>query len=259
MPAGEPRACAGDVQRADRADRAASASASSTRPASTRRTAPARRAARGLGMDKSLPILAELRETFGVPVLTDVHAPEQCAPVAEAVDVLQIPAFLCRQTDLLRRRRQDRPRDQRQEGPVPGALGHEERRRQVPRRRQRQRPAVRARRQLRLQHAGQRHARAADPGRHRLSGGVRRDAFGAAAGRAGHDRAAASANSCRCWRAPPSRSASPPSSWRRTRTPTRRRPTAPTWCRSSTCRRVLETLLAFDKIAKSRPIENIAP
>ena len=56
-------------------------------------------------MDKSLPILAELRETFGVPVLTDVHAPEQCAPVAEAVDVLQIPAFLCRQTDLLRRRR----------------------------------------------------------------------------------------------------------------------------------------------------------
>src|SRR5262249_45441202 len=43
----------------------------------------------------------ELRETFGVPMLTDVHAPEQCAPVAEAVDVLQIPAFLCRQTDLV--------------------------------------------------------------------------------------------------------------------------------------------------------------
>jgi 2-dehydro-3-deoxyphosphooctonate aldolase (KDO 8-P synthase) len=58
-------------------------------------------AARGLGMDKSLPILAELRATFDVPVLTDVHAPEQCAPVAEAVDVLQIPAFLCRQTDLV--------------------------------------------------------------------------------------------------------------------------------------------------------------
>ena len=58
-------------------------------------------AARGLGMEKSLPILAELRETFGVAVLTDVHAPEQCAPVAEVVDVLQIPAFLCRQTDLV--------------------------------------------------------------------------------------------------------------------------------------------------------------
>ena len=57
--------------------------------------------ARGLGMEKGLPIMAELRERFGVPVLTDVHAPEQCAPVAEAVDVLQIPAFLCRQTDLL--------------------------------------------------------------------------------------------------------------------------------------------------------------
>jgi 2-dehydro-3-deoxyphosphooctonate aldolase (KDO 8-P synthase) len=52
-------------------------------------------------MEKSLPIMAELREKFGCPVLTDVHEPGQCAPVAEAVDVLQIPAFLCRQTDLL--------------------------------------------------------------------------------------------------------------------------------------------------------------
>jgi 2-dehydro-3-deoxyphosphooctonate aldolase (KDO 8-P synthase) len=59
------------------------------------------KSARGLGMAKSLPILAELRESFGCPVLTDVHEPNQCAPVAEAVDVLQIPAFLCRQTDLL--------------------------------------------------------------------------------------------------------------------------------------------------------------
>jgi 2-dehydro-3-deoxyphosphooctonate aldolase (KDO 8-P synthase) len=56
---------------------------------------------RGMGMAKGLPILAELRESFGCPVLTDVHKPDQCAPVAEAVDVLQIPAFLCRQTDLL--------------------------------------------------------------------------------------------------------------------------------------------------------------
>jgi len=58
-------------------------------------------AARGLGLKDSLPILAEVRERWGCAVLTDVHAPEQCAPVAEAVDVLQIPAFLCRQTDLL--------------------------------------------------------------------------------------------------------------------------------------------------------------
>ena len=56
---------------------------------------------RGLGLAESLPILAEVREMRGCPVLTDVHAPEQCAPVAEVVDVLQIPAFLCRQTDLL--------------------------------------------------------------------------------------------------------------------------------------------------------------
>ncbi len=56
---------------------------------------------RGLGMAASLPILAEVRETYGCPVLTDVHAPGHCASVAEAVDVLQIPAFLCRQTDLL--------------------------------------------------------------------------------------------------------------------------------------------------------------
>jgi 2-dehydro-3-deoxyphosphooctonate aldolase (KDO 8-P synthase) len=58
-------------------------------------------AERGIGLEASLPILAEVRETYGCPVLTDVHAPEQCARVAEAVDVLQIPAFLCRQTDLL--------------------------------------------------------------------------------------------------------------------------------------------------------------
>jgi 2-dehydro-3-deoxyphosphooctonate aldolase (KDO 8-P synthase) len=57
--------------------------------------------ARGLGIEQSLPIMADIRERFGIPVLTDVHAPEQCAPVAEVVDVLQIPAFLCRQTDLL--------------------------------------------------------------------------------------------------------------------------------------------------------------
>jgi 2-dehydro-3-deoxyphosphooctonate aldolase (KDO 8-P synthase) len=58
-------------------------------------------AKRGIGLDAALEIFSEIRTRFGVPVLTDVHLPEQCAPVAEAVDVLQIPAFLCRQTDLL--------------------------------------------------------------------------------------------------------------------------------------------------------------
>ena len=57
--------------------------------------------ARGLGMEAGLEILGRIREEFGVPVLTDVHAPGHCAPAAEVCDVLQIPAFLCRQTDLL--------------------------------------------------------------------------------------------------------------------------------------------------------------
>jgi 2-dehydro-3-deoxyphosphooctonate aldolase (KDO 8-P synthase) len=57
--------------------------------------------ARGMGLDQALPIFAEIRDTLGIPVLTDVHEIEQCARVASAVDVLQIPAFLCRQTDLL--------------------------------------------------------------------------------------------------------------------------------------------------------------
>src|ERR1051325_2203151 len=58
-------------------------------------------AARGIGLEAALPIFAEIRESLKLPVLTDVHEPGQCAPVAQVVDVLQIPAFLCRQTDLL--------------------------------------------------------------------------------------------------------------------------------------------------------------
>src|SRR5437763_11279626 len=57
--------------------------------------------ARGIGLSAALPIFAEIRETLKIPVLTDVHEPAQCAAVAQAVDALQIPAFLCRQTDLL--------------------------------------------------------------------------------------------------------------------------------------------------------------
>lgn len=57
--------------------------------------------ARGIGLEEALPIFAEIRETFGLPVLTDVHEPVQCALLTNTVDVLQIPAFLCRQTDLL--------------------------------------------------------------------------------------------------------------------------------------------------------------
>ncbi|CAM5214789.1 2-dehydro-3-deoxyphosphooctonate aldolase OS=Bosea thiooxidans OX=53254 GN=kdsA PE=3 SV=1 [Bosea thiooxidans] len=57
--------------------------------------------ARGMGLQAALPVFAEIRQRTGLPVLTDVHDAAQCAPVAEVVDVLQIPAFLCRQTDLL--------------------------------------------------------------------------------------------------------------------------------------------------------------
>ena len=56
--------------------------------------------ARGLGLEQALPVFAEIRDSLGLPVVTDVHEREQCAIVAEAVDVLQIPAFLCRPTDL---------------------------------------------------------------------------------------------------------------------------------------------------------------
>ncbi|PTT71468.1 3-deoxy-8-phosphooctulonate synthase, partial [Pseudomonas sp. HMWF010] len=58
-------------------------------------------AQRGIGLHDSLPIFQEIREVTGLPTLTDVHEISHCAPVAEAVDVIQIPAFLCRQTDLL--------------------------------------------------------------------------------------------------------------------------------------------------------------
>lgn len=56
---------------------------------------------RGLGLDRALAVFSEIKDTLGIPVLTDVHDAHQCQPVAEVVDVLQIPAFLCRQTDLL--------------------------------------------------------------------------------------------------------------------------------------------------------------
>ena len=60
-----------------------------------------RQGPRGIGLDAALPIFAEIREQVGLPTITDVHDVEQCALVAQVVDVLQIPAFLCRQTDLL--------------------------------------------------------------------------------------------------------------------------------------------------------------
>ncbi len=58
-------------------------------------------AKRGIGIEASIPIFAQIKEEIGCPILTDVHSPEQCNIIAKVVDILQIPAFLCRQTDLL--------------------------------------------------------------------------------------------------------------------------------------------------------------
>ena len=78
-----------------------SASASSTRHPLIKPTAPSAATARGVGLDGALAVFEEIRASFGLPVLTDVHESGQYAEVAAVVDVLQIPAFLCRQTDLL--------------------------------------------------------------------------------------------------------------------------------------------------------------
>ena len=121
--------------------------------------------ARGIGLHKALPIFTEVKERFGLPVLTDVHEIEQCAPVAEIVDVLQIPAFLCRQTDLLvaaaRTGRAVNVKKGQFLAPWDmanvAAQGHGGR--------QPERPRHRARRELRLQHPRLGHARSADHGR----------------------------------------------------------------------------------------------
>ena len=79
---------------------------------------------RGPGLKEGTAILGRLARDTGLPVLTDVHEPAHCDVAAEAVDVLQIPAFLCRQTDLLVAAGQDGPRGEHQEGPVCGPVGH---------------------------------------------------------------------------------------------------------------------------------------
>ena len=200
-------------------------SASSTKPRSTRRTAPAPAARAGIGLDGALSIFAELREKLGVPVLTDVHEPEQCSRVAEVVDVLQIPAFLCRQTDLLIAAAKTGRVVNVKKGQFLAPWDMAQCGRQDHRRRQCQCAGHRARRVVRLQHAGLRHARAAGTGQDRRAGDLRCDPFGAAAGRAGHVVGRRARISSRCWRARRSRSASPACSSRPIRIPTRRRPT----------------------------------
>ena len=118
------------------------------------------KSARGVGLDKALAIFADLRDKLGVPVLTDVHEPDQCAAVAEVVDISADPGVSLPADRPVGRRRQDRPRRQREEGPIPCAVGHGQCGGEDHRRRQSERAGDRARRLLRLQHARVRHARA---------------------------------------------------------------------------------------------------
>ena len=108
---------------------------------------------RGPGLEAGLRTLEEVRRRFDLPVLSDVHLAEQCAPAAQALDALQIPAFLCRQTDLVVAAARDRQTAQHQEGAVPRAGGHGPGLRQGPRRRQRPAAADRARDGVRLSSA----------------------------------------------------------------------------------------------------------
>ena len=134
--------------------------------------------ARGLGLSDSLAIFAEIRETSGLPVLTDVHLPDQCAEAAQAVDVLQIPAFLSRQTDLLIAAAQTGKPVNVKKGQF---LAPWDMKNVV------NKLVQSGRRELWLQHARVRHARAARTRRHRRAGGVRCHALCAATRRAGHD------------------------------------------------------------------------
>jgi len=187
--------------------------------------------ARGLGLDQALAIFAEIRESTGLPVITDVHAAEQCAAVAEAVDVLQIPAFLCRQTDLL-------VAAARTGKPVNVKKG------------QFLAPWDMANVVAKLLNAGNPNVlvteRGVSFGYNTLVSDMRAlpilaeigapvifDATHSVQQPGGRGRqAAASAASCRCLPAQQWRSASPASSSRRMRIPTRPRPTAPICCRS---------------------------
>ena len=124
------------------------------------------KSARGIGLDAALPIFAEIRDTLKMPVLTDVHDAAQCARVAQAVDVLQIPAFLCRQTDLLIAAAKTGKAVNVKKGQFLAPWDMENVVEKITGAGNTQRAGDRARRVVRLQHAGLRHARAADPQAH---------------------------------------------------------------------------------------------
>jgi 2-dehydro-3-deoxyphosphooctonate aldolase (KDO 8-P synthase) len=154
----------------------------SSRPASTRPTA--RRANRfAAGLDGGLKILGKVRAEFGVPVLTDVHNEAQAAAAGEVVDILQIPAFLCRQTDLIEAAVATGKIVNLKKGPVPFAAEMARVAEKARRAGGKKNPAHRARHDVRLQQPRGRHALDSHHEVVRLSGGVRRDAFRAIARR----------------------------------------------------------------------------
>ena len=186
-------------------------------------------------------------------MLTDVHESWQCKPVAEVVDVLQIPAFLCRQTDLLRAAAETgrainikkgqflAPWDMKQVTAKLESFGAEPH------------PGLRARRQLRLQHAGLRHARPAAARRHRLAGGVRRDPLGAAAGRARRHQRRPARVSCRCWRARRSPSGVAAVFIETHEQPDRAPSDGPNMVPLARMEELLTDLQRFDALAKAKP------
>ncbi len=113
---------------------------------------------RGPGMKDGLAILQRIKQSLGVPVLTDIHAVEQAGPVAEICDVIQIPAFLCRQTDMLVAAGRTGARRQSQEGPVRLAVGNGQRGGKNREHGQRENRAHRARQLLRLPESRRGHA-----------------------------------------------------------------------------------------------------
>ena len=240
---------------APRHDRRRSAFRSSSRPRSTRPTAPRGSSFRGPGIEAGLKALARVRKQIGVPVLTDVHEDTPLAEVAEVVDVLQTPAFLCRQTNFIVGVSLPGQAREHQEGPIPESLGDAERRRQGALHRQRADHGVRARLLLRLQQSGVRHALACGDALDRLSRwcSTPRTPCNCREGRARPP--AASASSCRCSRARPSRRASRASSWRPIRIRRSAKSDGPNAWPLDRMASLLTTLVELDLAVKKKPFE----
>ena len=192
---------------------------------------------RGPGIDKGLEILAKVKQVLGVPVLTDVHREDEIAAAAAVVDVLQTPAFLCRQTDFIRAVAQSGKPVNIKKGQF---LAPHDMKNVIDKAR------AAAREKGLSEDRFMACERGASFGYNNLvsdmrslaimreterAGRVRRHPLGAAARAARAPPPAASASSCRCWRAPRSRSASPASSWKPIRIRPRPCPTARTRCR----------------------------